>query len=35
VRVAVTRTYPLDDAAQALRDLQERHTLGKLVITVA
>jgi NADPH:quinone reductase-like Zn-dependent oxidoreductase len=35
VRVAVTRTYSLDDAAQALRDLQERHTLGKLVITVA
>jgi NADPH:quinone reductase-like Zn-dependent oxidoreductase len=34
VRVAVTRTYPLDDAAQALRDLQEQHTLGKLVITV-
>jgi NADPH:quinone reductase-like Zn-dependent oxidoreductase len=35
VRVAVTRTYSLDDAAQALRDLHEQHTLGKLVITVA
>jgi len=34
VRVAVTRTYRLDDAAQALRDLTEQHTLGKLIITV-
>jgi NADPH:quinone reductase-like Zn-dependent oxidoreductase len=32
VRVAVTRTYRLDDAAQALRDLTDEHTLGKLVI---
>jgi len=34
VRVAVTHTYGLDDAAQALSDLHEHHTLGKLVITV-
>jgi len=33
VRVAVTRTYPFHDAAQALTDLIEQHTLGKLVIT--
>ena len=35
LRVAITRTYPLAEAAQALRDLQEQHTLGKLVIAVA
>jgi NADPH:quinone reductase-like Zn-dependent oxidoreductase len=34
VRAAVKRTYPLGDAAQALRDLIEQHTVGKLVITV-
>jgi len=34
VRVTVTRTYRLDDATQALRDLTEQHTVGKLVITV-
>jgi NADPH:quinone reductase-like Zn-dependent oxidoreductase len=32
-RVAVTHTYPLGDAAQALHDLNEEHTLGKLVIS--
>jgi NADPH:quinone reductase-like Zn-dependent oxidoreductase len=35
VRVAVSRTYRLDHAAAALRDLTEQHTLGKLVISVA
>ncbi len=34
VRAAVKRRYPLGDAAQALRDLTEQHTVGKLVITV-
>lgn len=34
VRVAVQRTYPLGDAAKALRDFAREHTLGKLVITV-
>jgi NADPH:quinone reductase-like Zn-dependent oxidoreductase len=34
VRVAVSRTYRLDDAAAALRDLGELHTLGKLVISI-
>jgi NADPH:quinone reductase-like Zn-dependent oxidoreductase len=30
----MTRTYPLDDAAQALRELTEQHTVGKYVIAV-
>jgi NADPH:quinone reductase-like Zn-dependent oxidoreductase len=34
LRAAVQRTYPLEDAAQALTDFAEQHTLGKLVITV-
>jgi len=34
LRVAITRTYPLHDAVQALSDLQELHTVGKLVLTV-
>jgi len=34
IRVAVTARYALEDAAQALRDLTEQHTLGKRVITV-
>jgi NADPH:quinone reductase-like Zn-dependent oxidoreductase len=34
VRVAATHTYRLEDAAQALRDLNEQHTLGKLLITM-
>ena len=34
LRAAIQRTYPLEDGAQALRDLAEQHTLGKLVITV-
>jgi NADPH:quinone reductase len=35
LRVAIRRSYPLDDAAQSLSDFKEQHTLGKLVITVA
>jgi NADPH2:quinone reductase len=34
LRVAIRRTYPLADAAQALTDFTQEHTLGKLVITV-
>ena len=34
LRVAIRRTYALNDAAQALRDFANEHTLGKLVITV-
>jgi NADPH2:quinone reductase len=34
VRVAVSRTYPLDDTAKAFRDLLGEHTLGKFVITL-
>src|SRR5438093_234803 len=34
LRVAIRRTYPLADAAQALHDFATEHTLGKLVITM-
>ena len=34
LRVAIRRTYPLADAAQALKDFANEHTLGKLVITM-
>jgi NADPH:quinone reductase-like Zn-dependent oxidoreductase len=34
LRAAIRRTYPLADAAQALTDFTNEHTLGKLVITV-
>jgi NADPH:quinone reductase-like Zn-dependent oxidoreductase len=34
VRAAVSRTYRLDDGAQALHDFANQHTLGKLVITM-
>jgi NADPH:quinone reductase-like Zn-dependent oxidoreductase len=34
VRGAIRRTYGLADAAQALEDFTDQHTLGKLVITV-
>ena len=33
LRVAIRRTYALADAAQALQDFANEHTLGKLVIT--
>jgi NADPH:quinone reductase-like Zn-dependent oxidoreductase len=33
LRAAIQRTYPLADAAQALTDFANEHTLGKLVIT--
>jgi NADPH:quinone reductase-like Zn-dependent oxidoreductase len=35
LRVAIRRSYPLADAAQALRDFANEHTLGKLVITMS
>jgi NADPH:quinone reductase-like Zn-dependent oxidoreductase len=35
LRVAIRRTYPLPDAAQALHDFANEHTLGKLVITMS
>ena len=34
VRTAIRRTYALGDAAQALCDFTNEHTLGKLVITM-
>jgi NADPH:quinone reductase-like Zn-dependent oxidoreductase len=34
VRVAIRRTYPLAEAAQALADFTNEHTLGKLVVTM-
>jgi NADPH:quinone reductase-like Zn-dependent oxidoreductase len=34
LRVAIRRTYALADAAQALQDFANEHTLGKLVITM-
>ena len=35
LRVAIRRTYPLADTAQALHDFAKEHTLGKLVITMS
>jgi NADPH:quinone reductase-like Zn-dependent oxidoreductase len=35
LRVAIRRTYALADAARALQDFANEHTLGKLVITMA
>jgi NADPH2:quinone reductase len=34
LRVAIRRTYALADAARALQDFANEHTLGKLVITM-
>ena len=34
LRVAIRRTYPLDEAARAVADFANEHTLGKLVIAV-
>jgi NADPH:quinone reductase-like Zn-dependent oxidoreductase len=34
LQAAIRRTYPLDDAAQALQDFANHHTVGKLVITM-
>jgi NADPH:quinone reductase-like Zn-dependent oxidoreductase len=34
LRVPVRKTYPLADAAQAIADFAEQHTVGKLVITM-
>jgi NADPH2:quinone reductase len=33
VRVTVSGRYPLKDAAQAHRDLQDRKTVGSVVLT--
>ena len=35
LRVAIRRTYALDDAGKALQDFAAEHTLGKLAITIA
>ena len=35
LRVAIRRTYQLADAAQALQDFTNEHTVGKLVVTIA
>jgi NADPH:quinone reductase-like Zn-dependent oxidoreductase len=35
LRVPIQRTYALEQAGDALRDLGSSHTQGKLVITVA
>ena len=34
LKVPVRKTYPLADAAQAIADFAEQHTVGKLVITM-
>jgi NADPH:quinone reductase-like Zn-dependent oxidoreductase len=34
LRTPIRRTYPMDEAATALQDLTNRHTLGKLLITI-
>jgi NADPH2:quinone reductase len=34
VKIAVNQTYPLREAAQAHRDLQDRKTTGQTVLTV-
>ena len=34
LKAAIRRTYPLADAAQALADFTNDHTVGKLVITM-
>ncbi len=34
LQAAVQRSYPLEDAAQGLKEFTEQHTLGKVVITM-
>src|SRR2546428_5437706 len=34
LKIEVSRTYRLDESPQAMTDLAERHTRGKLVITL-
>lgn len=34
LRVPIQRTYPLEQIADALNDLQNQHTQGKLAITI-
>ena len=35
LRPVIDRTYPLTDVPLALRELEEGHTRGKIVITIA
>jgi NADPH2:quinone reductase len=35
LRLRIGATYPLADAAQAHRDLEGRHSTGKLILTVS
>jgi NADPH:quinone reductase-like Zn-dependent oxidoreductase len=35
LRPAITRTYSLDEAASALSDFTNGHTMGKLLIRIA
>ncbi|WP_461035221.1 NADP-dependent oxidoreductase [Streptomyces mayteni] len=32
LHIPIARTYPLDDVRDAFRDLEQRHTLGKIVL---
>lgn len=34
IKVEISRTYPLEKAAQALMDLEQKHTRGKTVISI-
>ncbi len=34
LQAAIQRSYPLEDAAQGLKEFTEQHTLGKVVITM-
>jgi len=35
LKLRIDRSYPLAEAAQAHRDLEGRHTAGKLLLTVS
>ncbi len=35
LKLRIDRTYPLADAASAHRDLEGRHTAGKVILTVS
>jgi NADPH:quinone reductase-like Zn-dependent oxidoreductase len=34
LQAAIQRSYPLEDAAQGLKEFTEQHSLGKVVITM-
>jgi NADPH:quinone reductase-like Zn-dependent oxidoreductase len=34
LKPVIDRTYPLEDAAQALRDIEAGHARGKVIIVV-